>query len=140
MPKSLIPSLAKEFISTYDAAVKDERWKQQQEKFRSFWANRVLSPTSAPLSEDECDEIIRILDTKAKGHTKITEGVARVMVTQHRWRSMLKELRGDQKLAVLINRIFETDNLQERAVLIDELYALNQGNRNSLTGPLGQRN
>jgi hypothetical protein len=80
MSKSLIPSLAKEFLSTYDAAENDEVWKQQQQTFCSFWVNRVLATSSAPLSEVECDAIIRILDASAKGHTRLTEAVARVMV------------------------------------------------------------
>src|SRR5215471_10339662 len=134
MPKSLIPSLAKEFLSTYNAAEKDQIWKQQQEAFRSFWANRVLATSSAPLSQDECDAIIRILDASAKGHTKNTEAVARVMVTQRAWRAMFNEFRANQKLAALVNRIFETGNLDQKGVLIDELYAMNKDQRNSLTG------
>jgi hypothetical protein len=48
---------------------------------------------------------------------------------------MFYEFRADEKLAALTNRIFETDNLREKAVLIDELYVLNTGKRNFLTGP-----
>ena len=135
MSKASIPSLAKQFLSIYDAAAKDQLWKQQQEKFRSFWTNRVLATTSAPLSEDECDVIIRILDVNAKGNTKDSEAVARVMVTQKGWRRIFNELRANQKLAVLINRIFETDNLDQKAALIDELYVANKGQINYLTGP-----
>jgi hypothetical protein len=57
------------------------------------------------------------------------------MVTQRAWRAMFNEFRADQRLAALISRIFETDNVNEKAVLIDELYALNTGKKNSLTGP-----
>jgi hypothetical protein len=135
MSKAIIPSLAKEFISTYDAAEKDRVWKQHQETFRSFWANRVLATTSAPLSEDECDMVIRILDTSAKGHIKHSEAVARVMVTQGAWRRIFKEFRANQKLAALIDRIFETDDLDQKAVFTDELYAMNEGEKNWLTGP-----
>ena len=135
MSKTSIPSLAEQFLSVYDAAAKDQLWKQQQEKFRSFWANRVLATTSAPLSEDECDVIIRILDVKGKGNTKDSEAVARVMVTQKGWRRIFKGLRGNQKLAVLINQIFETDDLDRKAALIDELYVANEGQISYLTGP-----
>src|SRR5262249_34689614 len=39
------------------------------------------------------------------------------------------------KLAVLINQIFEMDNLDPKAALIDELYAANEGQISYLTGP-----
>jgi hypothetical protein len=135
MSKPSIVSLAKEFLKTYDAPRMDQLWKHQQEAFRSFWVSRVLDATSAPLSEDECDVIIRILDTSAKGHTKDSEAVARVMVPQGAWRRMLKEFRANQKLASLISRIFETDNLDQKGRLLDELYDVNKGQKNHLTGP-----
>jgi hypothetical protein len=137
MSKTSIPSLAKEFLRTYDAAAKDQVWKQHQEAFRSFWSNRILATSSAPLLEAECDEIIRILDTSAKGHTKSMEAVARVMVPQGAWRRMFSEFRANRKLATLITRIFETDDCDQKAVLIDELYAMNEGQKNNLTGPSG---
>jgi hypothetical protein len=132
--KTVIASFATEFLKTYDAPSKDQRWKQQQDAFRSFWANRILAATSAPLTEDECDVIIRILDTSAKGHTKDTQAVARVMVPQGAWRRMFNEFRDNQKLARLINRIFEVDNLEEKARLLDQLYEVNKA-QNYLTGP-----
>jgi hypothetical protein len=133
--KADIASLAKDFLKTYDARTKDQLWKQQQDAFRSFWGSRVLDSTSAPLSEDECDVIIRILDICAKGNTKHSEAVARVMVPQGAWRRMLNEFRANRKLAALINRIFETDDLDQKALLIDELYDVNKGQKNHLTGP-----
>ena len=97
--KAIVTSLATEFLKTYDASSKDQRWKQQQDAFRSFWINRILDATSAPLSEAECDVIIRMLDTSAKGHTKDTEAVARAMVPQGAWRRMFKEFRDNQGCA-----------------------------------------
>ena len=108
-------TIKEQFLSVYDAAAKDHVWRQQQEKFRSFWANRVLATTSAPLSEDECDVIIRILDAHAKGNTKDSESVARAMVPQNVWRRIFNEFRANQKLAALTSRIFETDNLDQKA-------------------------
>ena len=140
-PKPSVPSkpdigsLAKEFLKTYDARTKDQLWKQQQDAFRSFWVSRVLDPTSSPLSEDECDVIIRILDVHAKGNTKHSEAVARVLIPQGAWRRMLNEFRANRKLAALINRIFETDDLDQKALLVDELYDVNKGQKNRLTGP-----
>src|SRR5262249_476755 len=117
MSNDSISTLAKEFLRTYDAATMDALWEQQQETFRSFWTNRVLISTSAALSEDECDAIIRILDRNAKGNTKDTEAVARVMgITQRGWRKLFNEFRANQKLAELITRIFEEVDSNQKAV------------------------
>ena len=79
--------------------------------------------------------IIRILDVHAKGNTKHSEAVARVLIPQGAWRRMLNEFRANRKLAALINRIFETDNLDQKALLVDQLYDVNKGQKNRLTGP-----
>jgi len=50
---------------------------------------------------------------------------------------MFSEFRENRKLAALINHIFEMDNPNQKAVLIDELYAMNEGQKNHLTGPSG---
>src|SRR6266513_2517970 len=101
MSKTSIPSLAEQFLRTYDASAKDQIWKQHQEAFRSFWTNRVLATASGPLLQDECDAIIRILDASAKGNTKNSEAVARAMIPQGAWRRMFSEFRENQKLAAV---------------------------------------
>src|SRR5947208_3512773 len=136
MSKPSIADLAKEFLKNYDAEAKDEVWKQHQQAFRSFWSNRVLATASPALQETECDEIIRILDRNGKGNTKASEAVARVMgITQRGWRNLFNEFRANQKLAALITRIFEEGDSNQKAVLVDELYAINEGQKNNLTGP-----
>jgi hypothetical protein len=137
MSKPAIASLAKDFLKDYDAEAKDEIWKQHQQAFRSFWSNRVLAAESPPLQEDECDEIIRILDRSGKGNTKTSEAVARVMVPQNVWRRIFNEFRANRRLADLITRIFEEYDLDQKAALIDELYRVNATQKNNLTGPSG---
>src|SRR5262249_9712610 len=41
----------------------------------------------------------------------------------------------NQKLAALITRIFEEVDSNQKAVLIDELYVMNESQKNNLTGP-----
>jgi hypothetical protein len=137
MSKALIPSLAQEFLKTYDAIASDQVWTRHQQAFHSFWSNRVLATESPPLQEIECDEIIRILDRNGKGNRKGCEAVAKVMVTQGAWRRMLREFRANPKLATLLTRIFEEHDSKKKAALIDELYTVNKGAKNNLTGPAG---
>jgi len=50
---------------------------------------------------------------------------------------MFNEFRANTKLATLINSIFETDDPDSKAAFIDKLYAMNEGQKNNLTGQAG---
>ena len=101
--KTSLPSLAKQFLQTYDAASKDQVWEKQRAAFRSFWSTRILDESSAPPSEAECDAIIRILDRNGKGNTKDSEAVAGgAMIPQGAWRRMFIGFRANNKLAKLL--------------------------------------
>ncbi len=130
---SLIPA----FLKTYNAKDMDSIWAQHQSVFRKFWSERLMSTGSAPLSENECDSIIRILDCSGKGNTKNCQAVARVMITQGAWRRILAEFHSNAALGKLITRIFEEDVADKKGALIDELYRVNEGKHNNLTGPSG---
>ncbi|MHA1856216.1 MAG: hypothetical protein ACTSYY_09215, partial [Promethearchaeota archaeon] len=45
-------------------------WSEQSRKFRSFWKNKIMNDSYLSLSDSEIDEIVLILDKKAKGSTK----------------------------------------------------------------------
>jgi hypothetical protein len=135
--KPSISSLAKQFLETYDAVPKDNVWEKQRNTFHTFWSMRVLHASSAPLAEEECDAIIRILDKNGKGNTKDSEAVALTRVPQGAWRRLFSEFLGNKELARLVNSIFETKDLPTKATLIDKLYVMNEGRGNSLTGQAG---
>ena len=138
MSKASVSSLAKEFLETYDAASKDQVWEKQRDAFRSFWSTRILDESSAPPSEAECDAIIRILDRNGKGNTKDSEAVAGgAMIPQGAWRRMFIGFRANNKLAKLLDSIFTTDDSVSKGALIDQLYAMNEGQKNRLTGQAG---
>ena len=67
---SEVSRLAADFIRTYDATGKDLIWQQQSNQFRQFWDNRILAEDSEPLTDNECDAVIRILDRNARGNTR----------------------------------------------------------------------
>jgi hypothetical protein len=125
------------FLAGYSAEEKDEIWRSLSERFRSFWVERVMSPDDNPISEADCDEVIRILDRNGKGNTKDSEAVARAMIPQGAWRRMLNTLHTNKALGRLLDRALSDPQAGAKARSIDELYSSNAGQRNHLTGPSG---
>lgn len=132
-----ISVLIGQFRSAYDAEAMDQVWKGLSERFRRFWDERVLSDDTGPIPDSECDEIIRILDRNGKGNTKDSESVARAMVPQGAWRRMMNEFHTNRALGALVTKVLSEKDTDRKAVFIDELYKMNAGQRNNLTGPSG---
>tara|TARA_B100000315_G_C14581579_1_gene590764 strand:+ start:2357 stop:3181 length:825 start_codon:yes stop_codon:yes gene_type:complete len=132
-----IRNLFEEFIKNYDEKTKTDIWQRNSKAFWDFWKSRILNESVTELREQEIDQIIRILDIHAKGRTKDDEAVARTMIRQNIWRRMFKEIKDNNKLHDLLNKIFREDDDNQRAILIDELYRINEGKKNGLTGEGG---
>lgn len=132
-----VAALIKSFQSRYDAEEKDRVWQRLSHKIRTFWQERILPNTLDTLSDAECDDIIRILDRNGKGNTKSDEAVARVMVPQGAWRRMFNEFHCNSALGQLVHAVLSEADDRKKAVLIDELYRKNEGQKNNLTGPSG---
>jgi len=133
MEKEEILKSFQEFIKDYDEEENRRIWLEKSKEFRDFWNNQVMNSTQE-IPEGELDEIIRILDSKAKGHTKETEAVAMVMIPQGVWYRMFNEIVKDTQLKGILNKIFISQGRPEIIPLIDELYRMNEGRKNSLTG------
>lgn len=125
------------FLSEYDVQTMDNTWLVLSQQFRQFWNERILSADPAPIPDSDCDEFIRILDRNGKGNTKNSEAVAKAMVPQGAWRRMFNEFHTNQKLGSLVYQILTEDQTHLKAALIDDLYTMNAGQRNNLTGPSG---
>ena len=132
-----IAALIGQFRSAYDTEMMDQTWKELSQRFHKFWNERVLSDAAAPISDAECDEIIRILDRNGKGNTKDSESVARAMVPQGAWRRMMNEFHANKALGAVVTKVLSEKDPDRKAVFIDELYKMNAGQRNNLTGPSG---
>ena len=132
-----ISEQAKEFLQNYNSAEKDKVWQEQSVAFRTFWADRIMNVASAAPSDEDCDAVIRTLDRNGKGNTKKTEAVARAMIPQGAWRRMFAEFRSNTSLRGLMNGILEEKDLVKKATLIDQLYEINAGKKNNLTGESG---
>jgi hypothetical protein len=134
---SNLNALVNQFLGEYGAKAKDDVWIQQSDKFRKFWDGRIRGGGAGEIPDEECDEIIRILDRNGKGNNKDSEAVAKAMVPQGAWRRMLNEFRTNIELGGLVAQVLEAPSSDERADFIDKLYTFNAGRANNLTGPSG---
>ncbi|MCX6720341.1 MAG: PDDEXK nuclease domain-containing protein [Candidatus Staskawiczbacteria bacterium] len=136
MEKEEILSLFNKFIADYNTEEKDAIWAKQSALFRNFWNNKILVDNDKELDDAEIDEVVRILDRNGKGNNKNSEAVAKAMIPQGAWRRMFNEIKREPKLKEKLNQIFNFSK-EEIAALIDDLYKLNQGRHNNLTGQSG---
>ena len=134
MEKQKIIDLFNEFKTTYDEEAKATIWSDHSRHFREFWNTKILNRGIHDLNESEIDDIVRILDKNAKGSTRNDEAVAKAMIAQGVWRRMFREIQGNVKLRDLLNNIFIEKDDGKKIILIDELYRVNEGRKNSLTG------
>jgi hypothetical protein len=125
------------FLAEYDAAATDATWLHLRQQFRTFWAARIMGPDPSPISDADCDAVIRILDRNAKGNTKGSHAISRAMIAQGAWRRMLNLLHLDKTLGTLLDAILNATSTTARGAAIDSLYAANAGVPNYLTGPSG---
>lgn len=133
-----VSALIQQFLSSYDAKAKDAVWRELSERFKTFWRERVFSDDPSPISDDDCDEVIRILDRNGKGNTKDSEAVAKAMIAQGAYRRMFNEFHvTNRPLGALLDSVLTESDPTRKAALIDALYEKNAGQRNHLTGQSG---
>lgn len=137
MSHKSVTELTVDFLANYDAEAKDALWQKHSQMFRDFWNKSILSPGDDPLSDEECDAIIKILDIKGKGNTRESESVAHVNMPQGAWRRLFNEFRSNKQLGKLVSSILVESSTDKKAELIDQLYEENKSRKNRLTGPRG---
>ena len=131
-----LQNLFQDFLKSYDPESKDALWQEQSKIFHDFWNKSIMPDSPDDLNDQDTDTIIRILDKNGRGNTRESEAVAKAMIAQGAWRRMFNGIKNKPELKNQLDKIFKT-NGDEKAKLIDELYELNAGNRNNLTGPSG---
>jgi hypothetical protein len=126
------------FSSEYDFNSFTEIWRNQKNVFKDFWNNKILNK-KIELSIFDTDAIIRLLDTKARGHQKTDVAVAHVGQPQGVWERLFKELKEKEDIKGTLNDIFvlsdemHIDNVR-LIDLINKLKKQNEKNKNGLTG------
>lgn len=135
--KNELQTKFKKYIENTNTEEMRSVWSEQSKKFIDFWKNKIMDDSYPSLSDSEIDEIVLILDKKAKGSTKDHFAVANVMIPQGVWRRLFKEIQQNKRLKSSLNKIFTSDNDKEKITAIDKLYEFNKGRKNSLTGKSG---
>lgn len=130
-------SFLPEFDGLYDVEKKQKIWTAQSAQFREFWSSRVMGSDLNPISDDDCDKIIKIIDRSGKGNNKDTEAIAKAMVSQGAWRRLFNELHKNRKLGEAVNKILTEQDPRLKAQHIDELYAMEAAQKIYLTGKSG---
>ena len=123
------------FSEEYDFELKEKIWQEKSKQFQKFWDERIMPENSKELTEEELGEIIRILDRNARGNTKEQEAVAKAMIAQGAWERMFKEIKENLQLKTIIYSLLREEDNNKIEDTIDELYLINEGRKNFLTGP-----
>lgn len=131
---TVLNSLWNEFLNFNDEN-SETVWNENSKKFHCFWENKILKNDIGEISDEDIDDIVRILDYNGKGKITSEPSVAKVMVPQGAWRRMFREIQKSQPLKNKLTRLFEETDQQMLIDLINEIYELNDGKRNYLTGP-----
>ena len=84
------------FSEKYNFEFKEKIWEEKSNQFRKFWEEKIMSDESQDLTDEELDQIIKILDRNAKGNTKEQEAVAKAMIAQGAWRRMFREIKNNK--------------------------------------------
>ena len=137
MPEMNFSSFLPEFEGGYDSSATVKVWRAQSAEFREFWVTRVMGTDSNLISDEDCDKVIKILDSNGKGNNKHTEAIARAMVSQGAWRRLFNELHKNRKLGSAVNKILTEQDPKLKAQYIDDLYGMEEAQKIYLTGKSG---
>jgi hypothetical protein len=133
MQAAEIQSLFKEFLAQFDSVRQDEIWENQSQVFKSFWKDKILNPNTE-LTAADTDAIVRLLDTKARGHQKSDAAVAQTGVRQGVWGRLFDDLKNKKDIQRTMDEIFNETDDSTLANLILGLQEQNKNNKNGLTG------
>lgn len=138
MTKEEIIKIFNDFRAEYNFEKYEQVWRNQSEKFRQFWREKVLNGNYPELSEADMDYVIRFFDKNAKGAREFRENggehAARAGIYQGMWYRALKDLKNKQDIREILNQIFEAKDDSLKMGLVNKLEKINQKNKNGLTG------
>ena len=97
-----------------------EIWSRQNKFFRDFWSKKISDPNYT-LTNNDIEEIIRILDTNARGNVK-ANAVATLYLRQNFQEDLLKNIKSDSEKIRILTRFFVSNDVTEKIKAIDELF------------------
>lgn len=135
MDKEEIRRLFKLFEEKFDYKKSNSLWENQCQIFKNFWSSQILNENNELLIPTDTDPIIRILDTKAKGHQDSDEAVAHLGLpgAQDRLENLFGTLKKQKTICETLNEIFQTTDDDRLVNLINKLKQENK-NIDDLTG------
>jgi hypothetical protein len=125
------------FLKDFDDKYEDETWNKISAKFRSFWNDKIINAEYGELNDSELDDYIRYLDSNAKGNTKESFSTAKAMISQGMWRKMFNDIHATKELREAMDQLFNEKEDTKKIELINRIYDINEGKKNSLTGKVG---
>jgi predicted transcriptional regulator len=128
-----IQILFREFSSHFEWDREAEVWNTQGKIFRDFWNEKILNG-QASLTAADTDPIIRLLDTKARGHLAADLVVARTGIYQSMWERVFNDLKTKKDIQDTMQQSFIEFNDDKLIKLVDQLWLENKNNKNGLTG------
>jgi hypothetical protein len=128
-----ISELFNEFMQSYDEETKNSLWEKQRDDFFSLWDKSLLEK----LQKSEIDKIVKLLDKHGKGSTSDDEAVAHVMVPQGAWYRIFSDFLEQPELRKKCNLILTLNDDNSLIKLIDDVFLLNNSNKNHFTGSSG---
>lgn len=138
MTKEEIQKIFDDFSAEYNLKEDKQVWENQSEEFRQFWHEKIMNDNYLELSEDDMDCVILFFCQKAKGagYFKKIGGHAAALanIRQGLWYKALRSLKSKKNIRKILNKIFITEDENQRIILVNELENINRENRNGLTG------
>lgn len=125
------------FLQDFDDKYEDENWDKISAEFRSFWNDKILNVEYGELNDSELDDYIRYLDSNAKGNTRKSFSTAKAMISQGMWRRMFNDIHATKDLRDAMDQLFNEKDDTKKIELINQIYEINEGKKNSLTGKVG---
>lgn len=125
------------FLNEIDIEKIESVWTNQSKQFRDFWKEKIMNAENTELTDSEIDEIVLILDKNAKGSTPETLAVAKAMIPQGVWRRLFSDIKQNRELRETIFSLLNESDEKKQIDLINSIYKINEGKKNSLTGRNG---
>lgn len=121
------------FLNIYNIKEKEEYWNKKSQEFHLFWNNKIKN-SGYILKQTDTDDLVRIIDSKARGHESDDEVIARTGIYQGLWEKAINDLKTNQALQGAFDKIINCGSLTELSVLIDNFLMVNRDGRNGLSG------
>jgi hypothetical protein len=128
-------SLINEFNSFKETFTnQDEAMRKNSDAFKKFWDTMIMKDTASSLDDSDLDPIIRLIDIRARGHTREDIALALTSIRMGRWYRTFRSIKENQKIKSIINKLFILKDDKELIKCLNDLERENSGLKNGLTG------